>query len=126
MHKEGNVSTQRIVQLLISFAILTGVALVSEKSRSLAGILAVLPLNVTLALWLVASNNPGDSKLAADFSRMMMLGLLPGILFLGVCWAAFRRGWTLPQAIGAGYLTWTLAMGAYKGIEWWVINKAHL
>ena len=119
-------STQRIVQLLISFAILTGVALISEKSRSLAGILAVLPINVTLALWLVASNNPDDSKLAADFSRMMLLGLLPGIVFLGVCWAAFRRGWSLPLAIGTGYVVWALAMGAYKGIEWWAINKVSL
>jgi hypothetical protein len=42
-------STQRIVQVLISFAVLTVVALLSARERSLAAIAAVMPLKVTIA-----------------------------------------------------------------------------
>jgi uncharacterized membrane protein (GlpM family) len=113
-------STQRIVQLLISFVLITAIAVVSERSHVLASIVSAMPVKLALALWFIFSDSGGDRLLSADFCRISILALIPTMLFLGACWFALKRGWTLPQVIGLGYVVWLLAVGVYRGIEWWI------
>jgi hypothetical protein len=113
-------SPQRIYQLLISFGILTTIAFVSEKSRVLASIVSVMPLNVTLALWFVYTTTDGDPALVSDFARMVLLGLIPAVLFIVVCWFGFRQSWSLRRVLILSYGVWLAAMIVYRGIEWWL------
>jgi uncharacterized membrane protein (GlpM family) len=113
-------STQRIVQLLISFVVITAIAFLSERSHVLASITSAMPVKLALALWFVFSDTGGDHVLSADFCRMSILALIPTMLFLAACWFALRRGWTLPQVIALGYAVWLLSVGVYRGIEWWI------
>jgi len=113
-------STQRIYQLLLSFGIITTVAFISDKSRVLASIVSVMPVNVTLALWFVYTNTDGNAGLSADFSRMVLFGLLPAVLFVMACWFGFRQGWPLARVLVLSYAVWLAAMGLYRGIEWWL------
>ena len=48
------------------------------------------------------------------------------MLFLGACWFALKRGWTLLQVIGLGYAVWLLAALVYRGIEWWIKSLVRL
>ena len=111
-------STQRIYQLLLSFGVIAAIAYISEKSRVLASIVSVMPLNVTLALWFTYTNTDGNSTLSADFGRMLLFGLFPAVLFVVACWFGFRHGWPLGRVLVVGYAVWLAAMGLYRGIEW--------
>ena len=113
-------STQRIWQLLISFGILTAIAFISEKSRALASIVAVMPLNITIALWFVSTSSGGDSSLISDFTRMMFFGIIPSILFIIAAWLGFRQGWPLGKVLILSYGVWLAATCLYRGIEWWL------
>ncbi|MFZ5916814.1 MAG: hypothetical protein ACOYZ7_07775 [Chloroflexota bacterium] len=111
---------QRILQLLISFGILSFIAFVSEKSRVLASVVAVMPLNITIALWFVSTQNSSDPSLPIDLARMMLIGLIPTALFLVATWFGFRQGWSPGRALIVGYGVWLITMGIYRGIEWWL------
>ena len=113
-------STQRISQLLVSFGILTAIAFISERSRVLAAVVSVMPLNITLALWFVSTNTGGDAAISANFSRMVTFGLIPTALFAAACWLGFRQGWSLSRVLIVGYAVWLTAMGLYRLIEWWL------
>ena len=115
-----DMSTQRIYQLLVSFGILTVIALVSERSHVLASVISVMPFNITFGLWFVYTSNGGDAALSADFSRMVILGLIPTMLFTAACWFGFRQGWPLGRVLVVSYAVWLAAMGIYRGIEWWL------
>ncbi len=113
-------STQRIIQLFVSFGIITLVAFLSEKSRVLASILSVFPVNITIALWFVFNSTNGDTALSADFIRMVFFGLFPVMFFTAACWFGFRQGWSLGLVLIRGNVVWLVTMGIYRGIEWWV------
>jgi hypothetical protein len=113
-------NTQRIYQLLISFGVLTVIAFVSEKSRVLASIVAVMPLNITIALWFISTNTGNDASLSADFARMMLFGLIPTALFVLASWLGFHQGWSSARVLVLSYGVWLVAMVVYRGIEWWL------
>ncbi len=113
-------STQRIYQLLISFVILAVIAFISERSHVLASVVSVMPLNITFALWFVYTSAVGDAALSADFSRMVIFGLTPTMLFAAACWFGFRQGWPLGRVLVVSYAVWLAATGIYRGIEWWL------
>jgi uncharacterized membrane protein (GlpM family) len=115
-------NTQRIVQLLVSFLIITTIALVSERSRVLASIITVMPLNVTLGLWFIYTSGQGDTSGLADFSRMVLLGLIPTALFIFVCWYGFKQEWPFGRVIVVGYAVWLVAILIYRFIE----SQVHL
>ena len=110
-------NTQRIYQLLISLAIITAIAFVSEKSRVLASILTVLPINITIGLWFIYTDSQGDAASSANFARMVLLGLIPTALFTVTCWFGLNRGWPLGRVIVAAYVVWLVSMLLYRFID---------
>lgn len=116
-------STQRIYQLLISLAIITAIAIASDRSRVLTSILAVLPLSMTLAMWFIYTGASGDTKVTADFARMLLFGLIPTALFVVACWFGFRQGWSLWLVLAVGYSVWLLAMGLYRLIDSGLVGR---
>lgn len=119
-YQREDMSTQRIYQLLISFAILTAIAFISERSHALASVISVMPFNITFSLWFVYTSAGGEAALSADFSRMVAFGLIPTALFAVACWFGFRQGWSLGRVLVVSYAVWLAAMGIYRGIEWWL------
>jgi uncharacterized membrane protein (GlpM family) len=115
-------STQRIYQLLLSFALITMIALLSERSRVLAAIVSPMPVKVALALWFVFTDTGGNRVLSADFCRVALFSLIPTAVFLLACWFGLRRGWPMGWTVVLGYAMWLASVGVYRGIEWWLVQ----
>jgi hypothetical protein len=113
-------STQRIYQLLVAVCIITVIAFVSERSRSLAAVVSVMPVNITIALWFVFTSVDGDPGLMANFARMVMLGLIPTALFAVMCWFGFRQGWPLWRVLVTAYAVWLVTIGIYRFVDSWL------
>ena len=110
-------STQRIYQLLIALCLVTAIAIFSERSRVLASILTVVPVNITIALWFIYTSSQGDIAPSADFIRMVLLGLIPTVLFTLACWFGLNRGWTLIRVMAVAYAVWLVSMALYRIID---------
>jgi len=102
-------SVEKILPVVISVAIIVLVAIVQERSRDLAAILAVMPLTVPLAAWIVFSASGGDHQQTARFVGSMFAAYAPTAIFVAALWYGLRQGWSFPLVI-------VVAFGAWAGL----------
>jgi uncharacterized membrane protein YwzB len=102
---------QRVLPVIVSIAIIIGVAVARQYSRTLAAILATMPINVPLGMWVVYAGADGDPVQMEAFSRGMLIGIFPTVLFIAAVYWAFRAGWTLIPTLILGYVIWGVALG---------------
>ena len=114
---------QKILPVATSIGIILLVAVLRERSRTLAAIFATMPINMPLAIWVVASG-VGDEQLNPVIellTRNMIIGFIPTFIWLGVVYFAMRAGWELIPAILTGYTVWTalIAVAFATGLMVW-------
>ena len=100
----------RAVTVLLSVLVVVLVAVVQERSRHLAAILATMPLTAPLAMWIVFSASGGDQRQTADFAASMIVGTVGSIVFVLTCWLGFRQGWGFPLTLIAAGAVWALVV----------------
>ncbi len=106
-----NDTLRQVMPVIVSILIIIAVAVLRQYSRTLAAILATMPINMPLSIWIIYTAENGDKAAIADYTQTLMWGLVPAFFFLIAAWLAFRAGWALPQAMGAGYVVWALVLG---------------
>jgi len=95
---------QRVFPVIASILIIISVAIVRQYSKALAPILATMPINIPLAMWILY--DPNDQGGMTQFIRDMSINMMPTLVFLVVAWLASRAGWAIVSTIGVGYLGW--------------------
>jgi hypothetical protein len=98
--------------VIVSILIIIAVAIVRAHSRTAAAVLATMPINVPLAMWVVYSGAGGDRTIMAQFTQSMLIAIGPTVFFILAVWLAARAGWGLASMLAAGYLVWGLGLGA--------------
>jgi hypothetical protein len=99
-----------VYRIVIGCVLITLVAIVSDRSRTMAGVLATAPINIPIILWVLWGNTHGDYASLATVSRSMLIGLVSTACFTVVCWFGFRQRWSFAQIIAVGYLAWALVV----------------
>ena len=95
-----------IYRFLIGCALITAVALISDRSRAMAGILGTAPINIPIILWIIWSKSESGYADIQLTSRAMLLGIISTACFIAVCWYGFGRRWPFGLTMGAGYIVW--------------------
>jgi hypothetical protein len=95
-----------VVPVVLSVLIIVLVAVVQERSRHLAAIIATVPLTAPLAMWIVFSATRGDHRQTADFAASMFVGLAASFVFVLACWVGFRQQWSFPVVLVFGSTIW--------------------
>lgn len=97
---------ERVIPVVLSVLIIILVAVVQERSRHLAALLAAVPLTAPLAMWIVYSATQGDHSQTADFVASMFLGFAAGVVFVAASWFGFRQHWSFPVVLVFGLAIW--------------------
>jgi hypothetical protein len=95
-----------VVPVVLSALIIVLVAVVQERSRPLAAIIATMPLTAPLAMWIVFSATQGDHSQTADFAGSMLVGSVASLAFVLACWFGFRQLWSFPFVLVFGSAIW--------------------
>lgn len=103
--------SQDIFPVLISVGVIVLVAILEKHSKQVAAITATMPLTAALALWIVYSSAGGDQGKVTEFSREMLLGIIPTLGFLAAVWVAARMGLKLSGMLVVGYSAWAVILG---------------
>jgi hypothetical protein len=112
-----NGTWQQILPVLISLLTIILVAVLQARSATLAAILATMPVTVPLSLWVVYAGSGGDSSTVAEFTASLGITMIANVVFVSAVWLAARAGWRLAPVIGAGYVTWGLAVLALMAVR---------
>jgi uncharacterized membrane protein (GlpM family) len=97
---------EKAVPVIVSVVIIVLVAVVQERSRGLAAIVAMLPLTAPLAAWIVFSASGGDHQHTAQFVRSMLGASIATVVFVVVCWYGLRQQWPFPIVMVIAFAVW--------------------
>lgn len=112
--------SQDVLPILISILVIILVAVLEKQSKLIAAITATMPLTAPLAVWIVYSSTGGDQRSMIQFSRGMVLGVLPTVGFLAAVWLAARAGFKLAGMLLIGYAVWAVGLTVLVGIRQFV------
>jgi len=103
--------------VLLSIIVIIAVAVLEKQSKFVAAITATMPLTAALAIWIVYSSSEGDQESMTEFSRGLILGILPTIAFVVTAWLAFRAGLNLVPALVVAYSIWAIGVFLLVGLR---------
>ncbi len=95
-----------LLKLLITNVIIIGCAQLARKLPTMSGLIATMPLTSLLVLLWLAADNPGDYRLFSAYTRGVLWGIIPTILFFAATYLCFRRQLPLPLVLSAGFGVW--------------------
>jgi uncharacterized membrane protein (GlpM family) len=108
---------ERLFPVVVSVVVIILVAVVQERSRYLAAVLASMPLTAPLALWIVFSATKGDHQQTANFAAAMVVGFIGSLAFIVACWYGFSRHWNFSVVLSMGAVAWSVIM---VGTRYWL------
>jgi uncharacterized membrane protein (GlpM family) len=108
---------ERILPVLASVIVIVLVAVIQERSRYLAAVLASMPLTAPLALWIVFSATKGDHQQTANFAASMVVGFIGALAFIVACWFGFSRHWSFNLVLSVGAVVWSVIV---VGTRYWL------
>ena len=100
--------SEKLVPVLLSVLIVVLVAVVQERSRHLAAIIATMPVTAPLAMWIVFSATRGDQRQTSEFVGSMIVGFVGSLVFALACWLGFRREWGFLPTLAFAAAVWLL------------------
>jgi hypothetical protein len=102
--------SQNVLPVLTSITVIIVVAVLQRHSRLAAAITATMPLTMPLALWIVYASAGGDRGTTAQFTRGMLIGMVPTIGFVVAIFLAARAGMKLVPMLLLGYGIWGIIL----------------
>ncbi len=103
--------TKEVLPVLFSIGVIILIAILQRQSKFVAAITATMPINTTLAWWIVYSANSGDQGTMEQFGLGMLLGIFPSVGFITASWLAARAGLKLLPMLLVGYGAWGIGVG---------------
>jgi len=97
---------QTFVKALISLAIIIACARIGKRFPTLGGLIATMPLTSLLVLLWLWSEAPGDYRLMEGYTRGVLWGIIPTILFFVAALFLFRRQLPLSVVLAASFGVW--------------------
>ena len=76
-----------------------------------------MPLNITLGLWIVYSSARGERLAAEEFTRGLLIGIIPTLSFIVVISLAARAGLKLVTILALGYSVWAGVLAVLIGLR---------
>ncbi len=105
---------QFAVKLLLTNLIIIACTQIGRKFPTLGGLIATMPLTSLLVLLWLYSDNHGNSRLLTDYTRGVLWGIVPTVLFFAVALICFRRQLPLPLVLSAGFAAWLAGAAVHQ------------
>jgi uncharacterized membrane protein (GlpM family) len=95
-----------VIKLLISVCVISICAGIARKVPTLAGLIAVMPLTGLIVLVWLYLDNPGNFALMTDYTKGVLWGIVPTVLFFLVAFVCFQKHLPLWIVLFASFAVW--------------------
>ena len=103
-----------MIKLILSLMIIACCASISKRFPSLGGLIATMPLTSLLVLLWLYADNPGDYRLLGDYTRGVLWGIIPTILFFLTASYCLRRGLPFPLVLTSSFCVWLAGAAVHQ------------
>ena len=93
-------------KLLITNLVIVGCVYLGRRLPSLAGLIATMPITTLAVLLWLHADQPDDPRLLTEYTRGVLWGIAPTILFFAAAHFCLRKGMALPPTLAAGFVAW--------------------
>jgi uncharacterized membrane protein (GlpM family) len=102
------------IKILITICVIIFCTQIGRRWPSLAGLIATMPLAGLIVLLWLYSDNPGNFKLMADFTKGAIFGIIPTIFFFLVAFICFRKQLNIRIVLTASFVVWLIAAAVHQ------------
>lgn len=114
-----SIDWSRTAPVIVSILIIIAIAILRQYSRTLAAIVAVMPINIPLGMWIIYAGAEDKPAALTEFSEALAVNLLPAFIFIFVAWQMAKNGeQSLITIIVVSYIAWAIGMGAVFALRW--------
>jgi len=99
---------QTVVKLTIALAIILICTQIGKRFSSLAGLIAVMPLTGLLIFVWLYFDSSGDPGVMIPFTRGLLWGIVPTVLFFITVLVCLQKGLPLPVLLSLGFGVWLI------------------
>jgi uncharacterized membrane protein (GlpM family) len=96
------------IKLLISLFVISVCAAIARKVPTLAGLIAVMPLTGLIVLVWLYLDNPDNFTLMTDYTKGVLWGIIPTILFFLVAFVCFQKQLPLWMVLCVSFTVWLI------------------
>lgn len=107
----------RLLPVIVSILIIIAIAVLRQYSRTFSAIVAVMPLNIPLGMWIIYAGAEDGQQAIAEFNQALLINIVPTLFFMLVAWQLTRAGWGLWPTIAAGYAVWGAGLLIVAGVR---------
>ncbi len=108
---------QDVVPVIISISVIIIVSLLQRYSKLFAAVTATMPLTIPLALWIVYTAAQGERAQIEEFTRSLVIGVIPTLAFTLALWIGARAELKLIPMLVVGYVVWGVVLFALIAIQ---------
>jgi hypothetical protein len=99
---------QTAIKLAATIAVILLCTHLGKRVPSLAGLLAVMPLTGLLVFVWLHLENEGSAAVMIPFTRGLLWGILPSILFFLTALVCLKKGLPLASVLGFSFGVWLI------------------
>jgi len=107
---------QFLAKLLISNLIIVTCVRIGKANPTLGGLIATMPLTTLIVMVWLYTDNPGDYRLMTDYTRGVLWGIIPTILFFIAGWLCFRRELPFPLVLAVAFGIWLIGAVVHQSL----------
>ena len=97
-----------LIKLSISVAVIIFAAQIGRRFPSAAGLIATMPLTGLIVLIWLYLDKQGNHDVMLSYTKGAIWGILPSILFFLVVLICFKKHFSLPVVLFAGFGVWLI------------------
>lgn len=105
---------ETFVKALVSLAVIIACAKIGKRFPTLGGLIATMPLTSLLVLLWLWSEAPGDYRLMEGYTRGVLWGIIPTVLFFVAAFFLFRRQLPLSVVLAASFGVWLAGAAVHQ------------
>ena len=102
------------IKLIITLAIIIFCTQIGKKAPTLAGLIATAPITTLIVLLWLWSDRPSDFKLMTDYTRGVLLGIIPTALFFITAFLCFKKQISILPTVAISFAAWLAAAIAHQ------------
>lgn len=102
------------IKTLISLAIIVACARIGRRFPTLGGLIATMPLTSLLVMLWLWSDVPGNYRLMTEYTRGVLWGIIPTVLFFVAAHFLFRRQIPMPAVLAASFGVWLAGAAVHQ------------
>jgi len=113
----SSIPWEKVIPVIISIIVIIAVAIISEYSKTLASITAVMPIGIPLGMWVAVAGQDNPEEFLAEFAGLISINMIPTLTFLAAAWWIARSGNGLVPTVTGGYVAWGISLALLFGIR---------